>query len=83
MRKIFKFEQESVDVLRTVGFFLGVIIYFALFGFMWGVILIFYFLMFFFALPLVWGNSSNKNDKITLLLLGLWWLLPILTLFFT
>ena len=80
MKKIF--EQESMDVLRTAGFFLGAIIYFALFGFMWGVVLCFYLVMFFFTLPLVWKQTSGKDNKIVVLLLALWWSLPILTLLF-
>jgi hypothetical protein len=76
------FEQESIEALRTAGFFLGALVYFNIFGFMWGVILCFYLLMFFFALPLVWKQSLQKSDKVGLIWLGLWWLLPILTLLF-
>lgn len=76
MRKIL--EQESIEAIRTAGFFFGVIIYFGLFGFMWGVILLFYLAMFFFAMPLVRKEQAQKSDKISLILLGLWWLLPIL-----
>jgi hypothetical protein len=80
MKKLF--EQESIEALETAGFIFGAMVYSALFGFMWGMVLLFYLAMFFFIMPLVWKQSSHKNEKIGLLLLGLWWLLPIFTLLF-
>lgn len=75
-------EQESVEALRTAVLVLGAIVYFALFGFMWGMVLFFYLATFFFALPLAWKQNSKKANHIGLIALGIWWLLPLLTLFF-
>lgn len=80
MKKYLK--DESLESLKTIGFFLLVAVYFGIFGLEWGMILFIYLITFFFAVPSIWKQSSQKGDKVSLILFVLWWMLPFIILLF-
>lgn len=75
-----KLDQESKDALMSMAFLIGALVYFAVFG-MWGFIFIAIAILF-WGLSMTWNDSKHKerSDKIALILLGVFWFLPILVI---